>query len=134
MRSSPAGWRSGLVGLGRRIRLRVLTEQARSDVRTVLCERPRDPGLADPVQVADRPIQLLQRVLGGAAVELLVLARAVGHPTRATTRRAAAAAATAGAPAAGPRLGRCHRLPPARGLGRLGRAFGGVEILVVVLV
>ena len=45
-----------------------------------MCERffasaSRDLGLADPVQVADRPVELLQRVLGGAAVELLVLAR-----------------------------------------------------------
>src|SRR5690348_3992987 len=64
--------RQGLLGLA---------EELAADVRPVLGKRLGDPRLADPVQVADRPVELLQRVLGRAAVAVgLVAGR--GAPVR----------------------------------------------------
>src|SRR4051794_31649519 len=53
----------GLVGVLRGQAFVVLAHQTAPDVGTVLCERLRDLGLLDPVQVADRPVELLQGVL-----------------------------------------------------------------------
>src|SRR4051794_37123595 len=85
---------SGLVGLLIGERLLRTAEQARTDVRPVLGKCLRDLRLSDPVQVADRPVELLQRVLRGAAVLLLVAAAvaAGGTPVGAP----AAAASTSG--------------------------------------
>src|SRR3954471_15959971 len=55
-----------LVGQG----LLALAQQAPPDEGPVLGERLRDLDLADPVEVADRPIQLLEGVVGGLLVAI----------------------------------------------------------------
>src|SRR5947207_2721402 len=116
---------SGLAGLFCRQRFLGLAEHPAADVGPVLGQCPGDLGLADPVQVADRPVELPQRVLGRAAVHLLVAACAV-RP------RGGAAAAAGGTATAG--LGLRHGLPPAARLGarRLGRAVLRVQVFFVL--
>jgi hypothetical protein len=45
-------------------------EQVRTDHAAVTRERSRDPHLANPVEVADAPIELLQRIVGRLSVSL----------------------------------------------------------------
>src|SRR5438045_1248923 len=82
MTSSPrvgSGFQLLLAGLLNGQRLFGLAHQLLADVRAVLCQGLGDLGLADAVQVADRPVELLQRVLGSSAVaiRLLLLGAAV---------------------------------------------------------
>src|SRR4051795_3801888 len=68
--SPPVGGGLGLVRSLVRCRLLAPAHQGLPDVRAVLGQGPRNLGLANAVQVADRPVELLQGVLGGAAVTL----------------------------------------------------------------
>src|SRR3954454_16816818 len=67
-----SGFLGPLVGQG----LLALAQQAPPDEGPVLGERLRDLDLADPVQVPDRPIQLLEGVVGRlpVAIGLVLLA------------------------------------------------------------
>jgi hypothetical protein len=47
------------------------------DRRSIPLERSRDLGLADPVEVADAPVKLVQSLLGGAAISLDLVADCV---------------------------------------------------------
>src|SRR5215216_2465207 len=64
---------SGLAGRLGRHGLLGSAHQLSADVRPVLCQRPRDAGLANAVQVADHPIELLERVLRRLAVAVGLL-------------------------------------------------------------
>src|SRR3954451_17427183 len=59
---------SRLAGLLTRQRLLRPAHQAAANVRAVLCQRLRDLCLANAVEVADRPVELLQGVRRGAPV------------------------------------------------------------------